>query len=281
MGVSGVAIKGEVRMHVEDLGVIAGPVLVFGGPYSNIHATQAVLEEAEARDALAICTGDVVAYCARPVETIAAIRAAGCPVVAGNCEIQLGAAASDCGCGFDAGSTCDLLSKGWFAFADMWVGTDDRTWMAGLPDVVIFRHAEARYAVLHGCVSDVARFLWPTSSASALESEWDALEKEVGTVDHVFAGHSGISFQRPLRRGIWINAGVIGMPPHDGSPKTAFAVLENGQTSLHRLSYDFASAVRDMRAAGLTQGYHRALKSGYWPSEDILPPDLRLFLASG
>lgn len=30
-----------------------------------------------------------------------------------------------------------------------------------------------------------------------------------------------------------------------------------------------------MVAAGLTQGYDAALLSGYWPSEEVLPPDLR------
>ncbi len=32
-----------------------------------------------------------------------------------------------------------------------------------------------------------------------------------------------------------------------------------------------------MRAAGgLTQGYDRALETGIWPSEDILPKEMRL-----
>ncbi|MEM8654605.1 MAG: metallophosphoesterase family protein [Pseudomonadota bacterium] len=268
-------------MRVQDLGVIDGPVLIFGGPYSNLQATQAVLHEADIRGALALCTGDVVAYCARPVDTIATVRAAGCPVVAGNCEKQLAASAPDCGCGFEVGSTCDLLSAGWYAFADARVKAADRHWMAALPDVVTFQHEGARYGVIHGGVSDVARFLWSTSLASALEAEWDALEQDVGAVDHVLAGHSGIPFQRPLRRGTWINAGVVGMPPHHGSPDTAFAVLEDGRVTLHRLKYDFTGAVRDMRNAGLTHGYERALECGYWPSEDVLPPDLRLSLANG
>ncbi len=29
------------------------------------------------------------------------------------------------------------------------------------------------------------------------------------------------------------------------------------------------------RAVGLTQGYERALASGWWPSEEVLPADLR------
>ena len=32
---------------------------------------------------------------------------------------------------------------------------------------------------------------------------------------------------------------------------------------------------RAMRSAGLTQGYDTALQTGNWPSEDVLPKELR------
>ncbi|MHC5035572.1 MAG: metallophosphoesterase family protein, partial [Planctomycetota bacterium] len=88
-----------------DLGDFDEPVLVFGGPYSNLEATRALLAEA-ARRGLApsrlLCTGDVVAYCADPQATVDLIRGAGIAVVMGNCEESLGSAAADCGCGFEA-----------------------------------------------------------------------------------------------------------------------------------------------------------------------------------
>lgn len=281
MGVADDAIKGCDRMRVQDLGVIDGQVLVFGGPYSNLQATEAVLAEVLARGAYAICTGDVVAYCGRPAETVAAIRAAGCPVIAGNCEIQLAQRATDCGCGFEEGSACDLLSDGWYQFADRQITDQDRNWMRNLPDIITFVQWGVRYGVIHGGVRDVARFLWSTSPENAFDAEHLALEAIVGRVDHVIAGHSGIPFKRRVNHGEWTNAGVIGMPPHDGSRNTAFMTLEAGQVSLHRLSYDVDAAVRDMEAVGLTQGYHTALRTGHWPSEDVLPSDLRLSLANG
>lgn len=268
-------------MRVLDLGMIDGPLLIFGGPYSNLQATRTVLAQARASGAYTICTGDVVAYCGRPAETVAEIRAAGCPVVAGNCEIQLAEGAGDCGCGFEEGSACDLFSVDWYRFADHRIGADDRAWMNTLPNIITFRHSGARYGVIHGGVTDVARFLWPTSPAHAFDAEHRALEEAVGPIDHVIAGHSGVPFSRSFGWGEWINAGVVGMPPHDGRPETAYATLTSGQVSVHRLEYDVDAAYLDMKAAGLTQGYHTALRSGYWPSEDVLPPDLRLSLASG
>ena len=76
--------------------------------YDELHARAAALGVSASR---VICTGDVVAYCSEPEETVAAIRQWGCHVIAGNCEQQLALGADDCVCGFAKDSTCDALSK--------------------------------------------------------------------------------------------------------------------------------------------------------------------------
>ena len=267
------------------LGQLEGPVLVFGGPYSNLQATRAVMQAAQAREIRAssvICTGDIVAYCGDPGETLTLVRDAGVAVVAGNCEKQLAAGAQDCGCGFETGTTCDLLSAGWFAYASEQVSQDQRIWMNQIPDVLSFEQGAKRYAVIHGGLTDIARFIWPGSEPGVLLQEWSAVEAAIGPVDGIIAGHCGIPFVASTPKGDWINAGVVGMPPHDGAPQTRYAILDKGGVTFHRLDYDVAGAVAAMTRAGLTQGYHRALETGYWPSEDVLPLDLRAVdLASG
>lgn len=262
-----------------DLGDLGGPLLIFGGPYSNAQATAALI--ARARElgippARMICTGDLVAYCAAPARTTALVRALGCPVLAGNCEIQLAEGAEDCGCGFEKGTACDLLSRGWYGHADRMLGRTDRAWMARLPELLTFTHRGRRHALLHGGVSEVARFLWSCSPEAAFEAEWDLLEAQVGPVEVVLAGHSGIPFEKGLRRGRWINAGVIGMPPHDGGRETRFALLDGDELSFERLTYDAEGAAAEMAAAGLAEGYRAGLLSGYWPSEEVLPEALRV-----
>lgn len=262
-----------------DLGVLDGDLLLFGGPYGNLQATQAVLAQAGARAIAAdhiICTGDVVAYCGAPSETVMAVRAAGCAVLAGNCEVQIAQNAADCGCGFEEGTTCDRLSVAWYAYARAQLDAEARDWMMRLPDVLSFAHHGKRYGVLHGGVTDVARFVWETDRADVFETEWAALEAVTGPLDGVIAGHSGLPFLRKTGRGDWMNAGVIGMPPHDGAQQTRFALLRNGRFTVEALDYDAAGAVADMKAAGLPMDYAAALSSGYWPSEDILPVDLRV-----
>lgn len=272
-------------MIVQDLGQLDGPVLFFGGPYSNLPAMQALIGCARDLGIGAdhmISTGDIVAYCGEPAETVAAIRALDCAVVAGNCERQLARYEMDCGCGFEAGSTCDLLSAGWYAHADRAIDAPDRVWMGDLPDIVRFTHQNRRCAVIHGGVRDISRFLWPVSPDADFAEEIDHLTQVVGPVDLVIAGHSGIPFQRHIGAVEWVNAGVIGMPPHDGGPETRFAVLNGGSVEIKRLAYHHEDAAAVMRKAGLTQGYDRALTTGYWPSEEVLPPDLRRpALASG
>ena len=265
-------------MQIKGLGELQGDVLVFGGPCSNLQATEALIAEARSRGIPAanmICTGDMAAYCGQPAETVAAIRSLGCPAIAGNCERQLAAGEMACGCGFNAGSICDRLSAKWYAHCDQEIGDDDRAWMRGLPDWLTFTYAGRNVAVVHGGASDIARFLWPVTEDQAFREEIGVIEEEAGAVDIVIAGHSGMAFQREIDSTQWINAGVIGMPPNDGCPDTRYAVLGSGGVSICRLSYDADAARAFMEAAGLQQGYHEGLTAGFWPSEDILPEQMR------
>lgn len=78
-GVQGVGnMIGAIKHH--DLGVLDGPVLIFGGPHSNAQALAGVIRAAQNLAIPAermICTGDVVAYCGAPVRSVAQIRAVG------------------------------------------------------------------------------------------------------------------------------------------------------------------------------------------------------------
>ncbi len=192
-------------------------------------------------------------------------------MVAGNCEEQLAAGAADCGCGFAAESACEALSAEWFAFASSLIRVEDRLWMAGLPRRLSFTHEGRRWAVIHGGAADVSRFIWPGDRATMAE-EIERLEAEAGPFDGVAAGHCGVPFVEELDGRTWVNAGVIGMPPHDGQQATAFAMLDDGVT-LCRLAYDAAGAATAM--AGRASPYADALTSGWWPSEDVLPHRLR------
>lgn len=258
-------------MRIVDWGRFDGELVLFGGAYSNLQATEGLLAVLRGRPA--INTGDLTAYCADPAPVIAKLQ--DFPTIAGNCELQLAAGAEDCGCGFEEGSTCSVLSGAWFAHASGLVDQAARRWMRDLPDIGVFVFGHKRYAVIHGGVRDVSRFLWSVSRDDAFLQEISTLEAALGRIDGVIAGHSGIAFTRRIGRWDWINAGVIGMPENDGLRETRYAVLSADGVRLERLAYDWQGAQAAMIAAGLVQGYERALETGYWPSEDVLPDEMK------
>jgi predicted phosphodiesterase len=250
-----------------------GPVLLFGGCYSNLQATQALLDQAGRLgippDRI-VCTGDVVAYAADPMATVDLVRASGMHVVMGNCEESLGYGAVDCGCGFAAGSACDLLSVAWYAHADARLDDDARAWMRGLPrriDLIVGGH---RLAVIHGSPDSINQFVF----ASVPDGTLLDLIASSGC-DGVIGGHCGIPFTRVANGRLWHNPGAIGVPAHDGTPRVWFSVISaQGREIAVRhlpLDYDHIAAAAAMRTAGLPPGYADALGSGLWPSTDVLP----------
>lgn len=248
------------------------PVLVFGGPYSNLRALQALQARAAAlgvSPSSVICTGDVVAYCAEPEETIAAIRDWGCHVVAGNCEQQLAVGADNCGCGFAQGSTCDSLSKGWYAFAAARISAASRAWMAQLPNTLRFTYRGLSLRVVHGGIDQINRFLFP-SQRSLIATELTRARADV-----VIAGHAALPFFRRCADQVWFNPGVIGMPANDGTPDVWYGLIRRTGDGLsfltQRLTYDHRGAASAMREQGYADDYADALVNGRWPSLDVLP----------
>ena len=251
-----------------------GPMLVFGGPYSNLEATLAVLAEARRRAiprARIVCTGDIVAYAADAVATTAAVRDAGIWTVLGNCEESLGAGAEDCGCGYAEGSACDRLASEWYAHARRTLDAESRRWMGALPRRLTIEIGGRRLRVIHGGTRQINRFIFASTPEPVKRREIAEIAE-----DGVIAGHSGIPFSEIVGKKLWHNAGAIGMPANDGTPRTWFSLLIPADEGLriehHALEYDHRSAARKMRAAGLPAGYADALETGRWPSLDVLPP---------
>lgn len=251
------------------------PMLVFGGPYSNLQATRAVLAEAALRGIAGdriLCTGDVVAYAADAAACCDLMMQSGALVLMGNCEENLAAEAEDCGCGFEEDTACDLLSRAWYAHANRQITPRHRAWMGGLPRQLHLELPDRRrLAVLHGGASEISRFLFASAPEPVLREEL----AETGC-HGVIAGHCGLPFARRLAGGgLWLNAGAIGMPANDGTPRVWYALLTPGQPGLTiellPLAYDHAAAAAAMRGAGLPEGYAAGLEGGLWPSCDVLP----------
>ena len=264
--------------EVLDLGEIDGPLLVYGGPYSNFQATEALVAEAERLGIpreRRLCTGDVVAYCADPQSTVDLVRAEGGPVVMGNCEESLGDDLEDCGCGFEEGSACDLLSVQWYRHAQASLDRAAKDWMRGRPRRIAFTLGGKRFLAIHGGVSEISRFLFPSTPESDKAAELESAGRALGGVEAVICGHSGLPFTEVIGGRLWHNAGVIGMPANDGTPRVWYSLLTPGAGGVRierrALAYDHCAAARAMRDAGLPEGYAAALETGLWPDDSIMP----------
>lgn len=259
--------------HMRDLGSLQGPVLIFGGPYSNLLATQAMRAKAASLnipDSNVICTGDVVAYAGEPAETTNAIMDWGITTVMGNCEESFGGEADDCGCGFEEGTACDVMSRQWYAYANAELTPAQRAWMRGLPERVTFSLNSRRFAVVHGSAASINEFVFEGSDDAIKQRDLDALN-----VDAIIGGHAGVPFTQLIGERIWHNAGVIGMPANDGTPRVWFSMIRPNNDDIEieicSLEYDHAAAAASMRAKRLPEGYAKCMEDGLWPNMDVMP----------
>jgi predicted phosphodiesterase len=188
----------------------------------------------------------------------------------GNCEEALAESAADCGCGFAEGTACAALSVAWYGYADRRLDREARAWMRALPRRLDIELGGRRLAVVHGGTAEINKFVF----ASATEDEL-AREIDGAGCDGVVAGHCGLPFTRSVGGRLWHNAGAIGMPANDGTPRVWFSMLgrEGDDIAAEHLplDYDWATAAAKMRRAGLPAGYAEALATGLWPSCDVLP----------
>ncbi|SFG38463.1 metallophosphoesterase family protein [Neptunomonas qingdaonensis] len=258
------------------------PLLVFGGPYSNAEATKAMLAEATRLAIPAtnvLCSGDLVAYCASPQETINLIRQWDIAVVMGNCEESFGNDADDCGCGFEEGTSCDLLSAGWFNFSKPRISQESKQWMKQLPRSISFHYGGVEFEAVHGGTEQINQFIY-ASDVEQISAQLADTQARI-----IIGGHGGIPFGKEVFgksvfaktavNKAWLNAGVIGMPANDGTQDGWYMLISTLadaiEISWHRLTYDAQNTADTMSQSGLNTAYKTALLTGIWPSSDVLP----------
>ncbi|PSR13692.1 MAG: diadenosine tetraphosphatase [Bacteroidetes bacterium] len=266
----------ETPVVSKNIGTLNGPLLVFGGVYSNLQALQALQALVQARGIPAhhiICTGDVVGYCADPEAVVQLVKAWGIHCIAGNVELQLRAGEADCGCDFNTGSRCDIFSRQWYPYAQQALSPDAIRWMADLPHHLRFQFAGLDGIVLHGSAHEVAGYVFASTPWAVKVQNFADTQ-----TDLILAGHCGLPFSQHQGGQYWLNAGVIGMPANDGTPRVWYLIIdqdEQGQLRYthHYFEYDHPAAAAKMRTHRLPEAYARTLETGLWDNCEILPEE--------
>ncbi|GAB3171150.1 metallophosphoesterase family protein [Telluribacter humicola] len=255
------------------LGDLKGKLLVFGGPYSNLQALEELkrmANEHEIPPQSIICTGDIIGYCAQPEETVQLVKSWGIHCIQGNVEQNIIEGEDSCGCNFTEGSRCDLFSRTWFPYAVSSVSAASKEWLTTLPLHLTFRYAGRSVAVVHGSAQHISQFVFKSTPWSVKEETFRATGAEV-----VLAGHAGLPFAEVQQDLYWLNAGVIGMPANDGTPRVWYLLLDDADG---HFTYTFRSFEYNNRLANqlmmqhqLPDSYARTLLTGIWDNCEILP----------
>ncbi|HEY9116390.1 MAG TPA: metallophosphoesterase family protein, partial [Roseivirga sp.] len=175
------------QAKTKDIGPLNGPLLVFGGVYSNWQALEklyAIAQEKQIPAHQIICTGDMVGYCAQPAEVLDFIQQWGIHVILGNVEIQLKEGEEDCGCNFDDGSRCDLFSRQWYPFAQSQVSQQHLEWLETLPEFLRFDYARKSCFVLHGGLENTSEFIFESTPEELKHTMLAQTQSDV-----IFGGH--------------------------------------------------------------------------------------------
>lgn len=262
------------EQFTQHLGTLEGPLLIFGGIYSNLQALEALKAKAEQLaipPSHIICTGDIVAYCADPEACLNLVREWGIHCIAGNVELQLIEDAEDCGCNFESSTRCDLFSRTWYPYTKAQISASSLAWMATLPQFLRFQYAQKEVVVLHGSYEATAQFIFKSTPWAIKQKQF-----QLAKADLILAGHCGLPFMEEQAGQQWLNAGVIGMPANDASTQVWYLTLHASNQQLfptfHTLEYDFEKAAARMEWAKLPKAYAHTLRSGIWDNCDILPP---------
>ena len=258
---------------IEDLGIISGKTLLFGGVYSNLQALEALKQVAEKENINpknCICTGDIVGYCAQPEEAVQLFKIWGAKSIAGNVEIQLRENASDCGCDFREGSRCDDFSQQWYPYAQSKLSENSINFLKTLPNHIQFTYANKKITVVHGSYFNTSEFIFKSTDWSMKKINF-----EVSKSDVIVGGHCGLPFHHKKEDHLWLNPGVIGMPANDGNPFVWYVILNDDQTLFNfthkTLDYNYRLTSKLMQNGLLPEEYARTIRTGIWDNTEILP----------
>ena len=266
----------EEQKIIKDLGAIHGKLLFFGGVYSNLQALESLKNWADANDynpQNIFCTGDVLGYCAQPLECIALLKEWNVHVVAGNVELQIRNDETDCGCDFTSGGRCDLFSKNWYAYTQSKINADAKNWLHTLPHHIKFIYGNKKITMVHGSWFHISEFIFRSTPWNVKQQNFEAADADI-----MIGGHCGLPFSDTNDQHLWLNAGVIGMPANDGTTRVWFLTMNDEEAEknlyqFHSLEYDHQTASQLMLGNGLPQSYAQTLGTGIWDNCEILPKE--------
>lgn len=207
--------------------------------HGNYEALQAVLQYIDRLQVdRIVCLGDIAGYYSQVNACCDELRRRNIPAVMGNHDWYLG---QDGHC-LRSRSVNDCL-----AYQRTVITPENKAWLEQLPLQLRIEDIRA----VHGGWSDpIDEYLKPSPEYFAPLSG-----------RYFVSGHTHLPIVCDFGDKVYCNPGSVGQP-RDGDPRAALAILENGNFSLHRVSYDIQKVCALMSAAGFNDYYYGGLLTG-------------------
>lgn len=224
---------------------------IFSDIHSNLHALDAVLEDAEKHKCSHnVCLGDIVGYNAFPAECLKKVRDLDCPVVKGNHDEQASMLAGN--------DIFNALAEEAIQFSRQRLSDDDREWLRNLR----LQRQVRDFTVVHATLDT--------------PHKWGYIFNQLDAANHFSYQHTALCFighthspkayvrdggvrVAPLEiikveagKKYLINVGSVGQP-RDGNWRAAYCIYdtESNEIELRRVEYDLAAAQESVLKAGL------------------------------
>jgi predicted phosphodiesterase len=213
--------------------------LILTDIHANIDALNAI---DESYDRLLVL-GDLVDYGPAPEPSVRWVMDRGAVAVSGNHDFAM-ATGADC----RSSPISYALSVATREYFRPHLSGEVLDYLRGLPVSITKDEVGARFHVVHATPREP---LFEYLDADAAESAWHAAVGDLSSREEwLFLGHTHRPFVKQVGRLTVVNPGSLGMPV-DGDPRGCYAVWEDGEILLKRLSYDVERAVRRLRSSGL------------------------------
>ena len=236
--------------------------------HANLPALDAVLADAEKAGAAATYhLGDLVGYGPWPNETVARLREAGIPGVAGNYDSTVANDYKNCGCRADTPRDEELshISYEWTRQA---VSVETKAFLRGLPYRIDIRPLGGHVAggsliLLHAHPGNNLIYVTEDRTDAFLVKMAQLAAAKSGDV--ICFGHTHKPWHRVVEGIHFINTGSAGRPK-DGDPRACYVVIdmtaEAPVIAFVRVKYDIEKAVRAIAEHGLPFEFGAVLRNG-------------------
>ena len=191
--------------------------------------------------------GDLVNYGPNPTEVIDFIRKNADLIVRGNHDHAIG---------FDTEPRCSgpyrEVAAGMGRITQRLISHQDRSFLRRLPLSNTTEIRGQRFYLCHATPSDPLFAYCPPESKG-----W---EREVQDVPpgYLLVGHTHLQFRREVENRVIINPGSVGQPKSQ-APRSAYAVWEDGELTLHTSNYDFEATVRRIEHLDISKEVAKSL----------------------